>query len=339
MLAFCRREGIPHDVCGKVVVATRETELPALEELLRRGTANDVAGLEVIGRERLRELEPLGDGLKAIHVPGTAITDYVAVTRRMASIAKGSGVEVRTGARVIGLKRRGAELVVETTAGELAASHAVNCAGLHSDRIARMAGANPGVIIVPFRGEYYELGAAKRSMVRGLIYPVPDPSLPFLGVHLTRRVNGEVEAGPNAVLALRREGYHWGSFRLQDAMETLAFAGFWKMARRYWRTGLDEMHRSISRRAFLTALQRLAPSLRDEDLEPGGAGVRAQAMDRTGKLVDDFQIEQGEGMIHVLNVPSPAATASLAIGQRILEMMERSFGLSAADRPASTRAT
>jgi L-2-hydroxyglutarate oxidase LhgO len=324
MLAFCREEGIRHAICGKVVVAASEEEIPRLEEIFRRGTANGVAGIEMIGPERLREIEPHCRGVRAVHVPSAAITDYAAVTRRFASIVTQRGGSVRTGARVTGLRRKGDEIVVETTAGAFRARGAVNCAGLHSDRIAGMAGAEVGAIIAPFRGEYYVLREESRGLVGGLIYPVPDPQFPFLGVHFTRRVDGSVEAGPNAVLACRREGYRRTDVHLGELAGTLLFPGFWRMSRRYWRIGLHEIRRSLSRGRFLRDLQRLLPGLRDEDLAPGGSGVRAQLLDRSGTLVDDFRIVATDGMVHVLNVPSPAATASLVIGRRIADMLDAS---------------
>ena len=325
MLAFCREHAIPHLVCGKVVVATDEAEVPALEELRRRGEANGVPGLRLLSAEELRALEPHAAGVRALHVPGTAVTDYATVCEKYAELVRAAGGEVRTGAKVTGIARRGGETVVETVAGEVRAKFLINCAGLHSDRIARLAGAEPGVRIVPFRGEYYELREEARGLARGLIYPVPDPKFPFLGVHLTRKVQGGVEAGPNAVLALKREGYGKLSFSPRDAAATLFYGGFWRLAGRYWRSGMGEMARSFLKARFVRELQKLVPELKDEDLTAGGAGVRAQAVDATGALVDDFRIVRAEGAVHVLNVPSPAATASLAIGKRIAAMVEDSF--------------
>jgi L-2-hydroxyglutarate oxidase len=325
MLAFCRQHGLPHRVCGKVVVATSQEEVPALEELRRRGEANGVAGLRLLSAAELRAIEPHAAGVRALQVPGTAITDYSAVCEKYAELLRAAGGEVRTAAKVTGIARRGGETVVETGAGEVHAKFLINCAGLHSDRVARLAGAEPGVRIVPFRGEYYELRPAAQALVRGLIYPVPDPKFPFLGVHLTPRVGGGVEAGPNAVLALKREGYGKLSFSPRDAGATLFYGGFWRLAGRYWRSGAGEMARSFLKARFVRALQKLVPELMAADLAAGGAGVRAQAVDATGALVDDFRMVRGEGAIHVLNVPSPAATASLAIGKRIAGMLEDSF--------------
>jgi len=321
MVAFCREHGLPLDICGKVVVATRDEELPALEELFRRGTANGVPNLAIIGGERLREIEPHSAGLRALHVPGTGILDYVVVAEKIAEIVAKQGGEVRTGTTALGLLRRGTEIMVETTKGAFAARSVINCAGLHSDRIARLAGAQTDSIIVPFRGEYYEIVPERQDLVKGLIYPVPDPKFPFLGVHFTRRIGGGVEAGPNAVLAFRREGYRKTDFSFADTMTTFSFPGFWRMAAKYWRSGLDEFYRSLSKRAFVRALQRLVPEIQESDLRPGGAGVRAQALDRNGRLLDDFHLVQDGAVIHVLNVPSPAATASLVIGRKIMDLV------------------
>ncbi|HEY3174425.1 MAG TPA: L-2-hydroxyglutarate oxidase [Candidatus Polarisedimenticolia bacterium] len=321
MLAFCRQEGIPCEPCGKVVVAADRAEVPALDELHRGGVANGVPGLSLIGPERLREIEPAARGVRALHVPGTAVTDYRRVALRLAERAGAAGARILTAARVTGFARSSPDIVVETTAGAYATRHVINCAGLHADRVAALAGARPGVRIVPFRGEYHEIAAERRHLVRALIYPVPRPELPFLGVHLSRTINGEVEAGPNALWALAREGYRRSDANLRDIIGTLSYPGFWMLASKHWRYGVGELYRSKSRRAFLRALQRLVPDLRAEDLRLGGSGVRAQAVDRTGALVDDFTFEASERMIHVLNVPSPAATASLAIARRIVDML------------------
>ena len=326
MVAFAEMHGIAHEICGKVVVATRPDELPRLEELHRRGTANATPGLEMIGPERLGEIEPHAAGLQALRVASTGIIDYVAVASAYADIIRRHGGEIRTGARVLGIRRDGAGWVVETSLGAEHTPHLINCAGLHSDVMARLAGMIPPVRIVPFRGEYYELVKSRESLVKALIYPVPDPAFPFLGVHFTRMVHGGVEAGPNAVLSFRREGYRKTDFDVRDAWDTLSYAGFWRLARKYWRTGAGEFYRSFSKAAFVRALQRLLPDLRMDDLHPSGAGVRAQAIDPTGALVDDFSIQAIGGVIHVLNAPSPAATASLPIGRAIAEEARRHFG-------------
>jgi (S)-2-hydroxyglutarate dehydrogenase len=327
MVEFAQTYGIAYEICGKVVVATRPEELPRLEELHRRGSANGTPGLERIGPERLRELEPHAAGLAALHVASTGIIDYVAVARTYADIVRRHGGEIRTGARVLDIRRDGDAWVVETSAGAERARYLVNCAGLHSYVMARLAGCTPPVRIVPFRGEYYELVKARESLVKALIYPVPDPAFPFLGVHFTRMVHGGVEAGPNAVLSFKREGYRKTDFDLREAWDTLSYAGFWRLARKYWRTGAGEFYRSFSKAAFVRALQRLLPDLRAGDLLPSGAGVRAQAIDPFGSLVDDFSIQAIGGVIHVLNAPSPAATASLPIGRAIADEARRHFGL------------
>ncbi len=327
MIAFCRRHAIPFEVCGKMIVATSQEELPRLDELFRRGKANGVRNLTLLGPEQMREIEPYATGLRALYVPGTGITDYALVTEKYAEIIAGRGAEVRTGAEVTGIQRRNGYTVLETTTGPFSAKYVINCAGLHSDRISQMAGANTEVRIVPFRGEYYEVVPERRHLVKGLIYPVADPRFPFLGVHFTRKVNGGVEAGPNAVFAFRREGYsHW-DFNLGETLNALSYGGFWRMARRYWRTGLREMHRSFSKRAFVRALQKLVPELQASDIRPAGSGVRAQALSPNGTLVDDFRFIRTEGMIHVVNVPSPAATASLPIGRTIVDMLASAFDI------------
>jgi (S)-2-hydroxyglutarate dehydrogenase len=327
MYRFCREHGIAHERCGKIVVATREEELPRLEELHRRGTANGLPGLEWLTPEQIREHEPHATGIRGLFVPTTGIADYKGVVRAMGRIALDRGCDLKTAARVIGCRRSGGELILVTHAGDVRTKGLVNCGGLQSDRVARMCGVNPGVRIIPFRGEYYELIPSRHSLVKNLIYPVPDPRFPFLGVHFTRMATGGVEAGPNAVLALKREGYRWTDVRLNDLLETLTYSGFWKMAGRYWKTGVGEVWRSLNKAAFVAALQRLLPELKSEDVKPAGAGVRAQAVDPEGKLLDDFHIVQERGMVHVLNAPSPGATSSLSIGKAIAAMTRQQFEL------------
>ncbi|MGA7302242.1 MAG: L-2-hydroxyglutarate oxidase [Candidatus Sulfotelmatobacter sp.] len=327
MVEFCREHGIPHQICGKVIVATQEEEFPRLEELWRRGIANGLTGLKSIGAEELREIEPNATGLRAIVVPSTGITNYAAVCDKYAELITAQGGTILTSHAVRGLKRSSNEIVVETNRGAFSTASLINCAGLFSDRISRMAGDDPQVMIVPFRGEYYDLIPERSSLVRGLIYPVPDPRFPFLGVHFTRRVNGTVDAGPNAVLAFRREGYRRTDFNLRDLASSLSFPGFWRMGAKNWRSGLDEFHRSFSKAAFVRALQRLVPAVQPTDLVPGGAGVRAQAVTREGVLVDDFKFVPSDRMLHVLNVPSPAATASLMIGRSIVDTAATALGL------------
>ena len=328
MVDFCKQHGIPHEVCGKVIVATSEDELPRLHQLLERGKANGIAGLRLLRREQLCDLEPHCAGISAIHVPVTGITDYAAVSAKYAELIDAQQGTVATSTEVVGLQQRNAEIIVQTTQGDFAAHYVINCAGLFSDRVSRMAGQKPDVMIVPFRGEYYDLIPGKEFLVRALIYPVPDPRFPFLGVHFTRRIHGGVDAGPNAVLAFKREGYRRTDMSIRDLTETLSYRGFWVMASKYWHHGMGEFHRSFSKRAFVRALRRLVPEVRESDLVADGSGVRAQALRRDGTLVDDFQFVFADRMLHVYNVPSPAATASLPIGRAIVEMAKEGFGIS-----------
>ena len=325
MIEFCREHSLPHDVCGKVIVATREDEFPRLEELRRRGEANGLVGVRLIGREELREIEPHAGGLRALYVPSTGVTDYAAVCGKYGELIVAAGGSVLTSAAVTGIKRRADEIVIETARGAFSTASLINCAGLFSDRVSRMAGDDPEVVIVPFRGEYYDLVPERAGLVRALIYPVPDPRFPFLGVHFTRRISGEVDAGPNAVLAFAREGYRRNDVNLDDVVSSLTFPGFWRMAARNWRSACGEYYRSLSKAAFVRALQRLLPGVSEADLVPGDAGVRAQALKRDGSLVDDFQIVPSTRMLHVLNVPSPAATASLMIARTIVDMASKSW--------------
>ena len=326
MYRFCAEYGIAHERCGKIVVATDESEFPRLEELHRRGAANGLTSIRWLTAEQIREYEPHASGLRGLHVPETGIVDYKAVASRLARLAQDRGCSLKVASRVVGFRGLNNQIVLETYADEVRCKALVNCGGLQSDRVARLCGVDPGVRIVPFRGEYYELIPNRQSLVKNLIYPVPDPSFPFLGVHFTRMIGGGVEAGPNAVLAFKREGYRKTDFKLTDLADTLGYAGFWKMARRNWQTGMGEMWRSFSKNAFVKALQRLLPELRPEDVTPGGSGVRAQAMDPSGKLLDDFHVVRAPRMIHVLNAPSPAATSSLTIGAAIAEMATAHFG-------------
>ena len=327
MIEFCRAHDIPHQVCGKVIVAVHQQEFPRLEELRRRGEVNGLTGLQMIGPEQLREIEPYASGLRALVVPSTGITDYALVCEKYAELIRAQGGTILTSTAVTGLRHLTSEVGVETSGPSFSTSYLINCAGLFSDRIAGMAGGRPDIIIVPFRGEYYHLISQRSSLVRALIYPVPDPQFPFLGVHFTRRVSGTVDAGPNAVLAFRREGYRRTDFNPRDLASALAFPGFWRMTAKHWRSALDEFHRSFSKPAFVRALQRLLPELRAEDLIPGGSGVRAQALRRDGTLVDDFQFVPSGRILHVLNVPSPAATASLVIGRTIVSTAVDRSGL------------
>jgi L-2-hydroxyglutarate oxidase len=336
MVRFCREHEVPHEVCGKIVLAADDSELPGLRRLLERGRENGLAGLAWLEPAELREIEPHAGGVAGVRVPEEGIVSYPRVCQTLAELIRGLGGEVRTGARVINLVQERAAWRLATTAGEIRTRFLVNCAGLHADRVAMLAGERPAVRIVPFRGEYYRLRAERRSLVRHLIYPVPDPAFPFLGVHLTRMVGGEVEAGPNAVLALSREGYHRNAVRPRDALEALAFPGVWRFLARHSRMCWYELRRSLSRELFAAALRRLVPAIEAADLEPGGAGVRAQAMTADGELVNDFAFADGPRAIHLLNAPSPGATASLAIGDEIVSRWRAATSEPAAE-PAVAR--
>lgn len=325
MYRFCGDNGIRHENCGKLVVALDPSELGALAELERRGKANGLNGVKLLQAGQLKEYEPNVAGVAGLWVPETGIADYKQVAHVMADTLKAGGAEIRTRARVTAVERRSEAFVLQAGDVEVRARNLINCAGLQSDRVALLCGMTPAVRIVPFRGEYYKLNDDKSHLVRNLIYPVPDPRFPFLGVHFTRMIHGGVEAGPNAVLALKREGYSRFSFSARDTANSLSYGGFWRMAAKYWQTGAGEVWRSFSKAAFVRALQRLMPDLRAEDLHRHGAGVRAQAVGPDGKLVDDFHIQEAPRMLHVLNAPSPAATASLSIGKALAERASRVF--------------
>jgi len=331
MYRYCADNGIAHERCGKVVVATAERELPALAELERRGTANGLKGIRRLTPEEIRGHEPHVAGIAGLYVAETGIVDYRQVAESYAAKVRDRGGDVRLDAKFGGFRRSRPEFVLTTTTGDMTCGSLVNCAGLQSDRVARLCGVDPKLQIVPFRGEYYDLVPERWGLIKNLVYPVPDPRFPFLGVHFTRMIHGGVEAGPNAVLAFRREGYTRSSFRTRDVLQMLGYRGFWRMARKYYDMGIAEMYRSFSKRAFLRALQRLVPDLRAEDIRPAGAGVRAQAVDPDGRTVDDFRIVEADRMVHVLNAPSPAATASLSIGRTIAALVARNVGL--AGRP------
>ena len=324
METFCEREAIPFDICGKVIVATREDEFPALERIHERGQQNGVE-CALIGPDRLQELEPHSAGLKAIHVPRAGIVDYVQVCQRLAEKIRANGCALHTSTRVTRLERRTNSVVIQTTGGEIESRYLVNCTGLHSDRITRLSGVDPRAKIVPFRGEYYELKPHAHHLCRNLIYPVPDPKFPFLGVHFTRMIDNSVECGPNAVLAFAREGYRKRDIHLGDLWEALTYRGFQRMAFKYWRMGLHEMWRSFSKAAFVRALQRLIPEIKSSDLVAAPAGVRAQAVTVDGQLVDDFLILDDAQVVNVCNAPSPAATSSLNIGATIVERLAERF--------------
>ena len=327
---FCDEHGLPYERCGKVIVATDESELGRLDDLHQRGIANGVADLEMVGPERLRELEPHAAGVRALYSPNTSIIDFSRVAVAYAADVMAKGGEILTGRTVNGIRTSGDGVVVETSRGEIASRYLVTCGGLYSDKLAEMSGAERDPQIVPFRGDYWALKPQRRELVRSLIYPVPDPALPFLGVHFTKRWNGEVWAGPNAVLALAREGYGRLDVDLAEDWWLLRSGGFWRMAWRYWKTGIDEMYRDFSKRAYLRAMQRYVPEVEADDIEPGPSGVRAQAVDSDGKLVDDFTVSQVGNTIHVRNAPSPAATSSLAIAKLIVDRAEESFALTPA---------
>jgi L-2-hydroxyglutarate oxidase len=326
MVEFCQEHDLPYDLCGKVVVATTEEEVPRLDELFRRGTANGVPGLERIGPEEIREHEPHAVGVAGIWSPNTGIVDYIAVTHKYAEIVEQGGGQVRLNTKVTAIVQEPGGLVVETTQDPVHSRALINCGGLQSDLIARMTGDTHGLRIVPFRGEYYELAAHSYEMVHGLIYPVPDPRFPFLGVHFTKKIDNSVEAGPNAVLAFAREGYTKTDINVGYILKLLTFRGFWLMASKYWKMGFGEMYRSFSKRSFVKSLQSLVPQIGMDDVTRGGAGVRAQAMDPDGNLLDDFRFVESENAIHVLNAPSPAATASIPIGRAIADKALETFG-------------
>lgn len=317
MYAFCDESAVPTRRCGKLVVATRESQLAALNTLEERGRANGLKDMRRLSGDDVRRVDPAVRAIAGLWVAETGVVDFAAVARALGERVRRSGAELRTDSRVADVRQNGTATRLLTRSGDVIARLVVNCAGLQSDRVARLCGVDPGVAIVPFRGEYYELRPERADLVRNLVYPVPDPELPFLGVHFTRRIDGRVEAGPNAVLALKREGYGRLSFAARDAVATLGYPGFWRLARRFWRTGIAEVARSFSKRLFVRALQELVPSVTGADLRWGGCGVRAQAVDRSGRLLDDFHIVEGETGVHVVNAPSPAATASLSIGRQI----------------------
>ena len=325
MEEFCAAHGVPFEICGKVIVATSQSELPQLEKIYDRGQQNGVR-CELVGPERLKELEPHAPGVKAIHVPEAGIVNYAAVSRKLAELITAGGGEVRCLARVLAVKENGDQIALESTAGEFAADYVVTCAGLHSDRVAKLTGIQPEAQIVPFRGEYFELEHESQHLCRNLIYPVPDPSFPFLGVHFTRMIEGGVECGPNAVLAFAREGYRKTDVNLADLCETLAFPGFRKLAWKYWRTGAGEMWRSLSKSAFVRALRHLVPEITSEDLVPARSGVRAMAVAPDGAMVDDFVIQPRGRIVNVLNAPSPAATSALNIGKLVVEKLAERLG-------------
>lgn len=325
LVEFCKTQGVPFELCGKVVIATRREETARLHELFRRGTANGVQGLRLLTPAETKEIEPHASCLEGMYVPTTGIVDFRAVTRAYANVFQTGGGTLLLNHRVEGITHKAEAVYLETSRGEISARFIINCGGLYSDRLARMAGAQPPCRIIPFRGEYYQIREERRGLVRNLIYPVPDPRFPFLGVHFTRMIDGKVEAGPNAVLALAREGYSKSDISWPELAETLQYPGFWRVVLKYGKYGSGELMRSFSRRLFTRALKRLVPDVEAEDLTPAGAGVRAQAVGRDGALLDDFVILRKDRMVHVLNAPSPAATSSLAIADHILGIFTASL--------------
>jgi L-2-hydroxyglutarate oxidase len=327
LIRFCDEHAIPYELCGKVIVATHPEELPRLENLYQRGLANEVPGLELIGPERLREIESHVVGIKALWAPTTGIVDFSRVAAKYAELVVARGGTILTNHRVDAIERRDGDQHLVTPESTVVARYVVSCAGLHADRVAQLTGAPDTPRIVPFRGDYYVLRPERHDLVKGLIYPVPDPRFPFLGVHFTRRIDGEVWLGPNAVLAFAREGYRRLDFNARDLWEVLRYRGFQKLAAKFWRTGLAEMYRDFSKAAFLKALQRYMPALRSSDLLPGPSGVRAQALGADGTLVDDFVVNHQDNTVHVRNAPSPAATSSLAIAEMIADTVQGAFNL------------
>lgn len=327
LIRFCDEHAIPYELCGKLIVATDAEELPRLDNLYQRGLANAVPGLELIGPQQMREIEPHAVGVKALWAPTTGIVDFGRVAAVYAELVRARSGVILTGRRVEAIARGDGDQRLVTAGGVISARAVISCAGLHADRVARLTGAPDAPRIVPFRGDYYVLRPERRDLVKGLIYPVPDPRFPFLGVHFTRRIDGEIWLGPNAVLAFAREGYRRLDLNPRDLSEALRYRGFQRLAAKFWRTGLAEMYRDFSKTAFLRALQRYMPTLRAADLLPGPSGVRAQALAADGALVDDFVIDQQDDTIHVRNAPSPAATSSLAIAEMIADSAQSAFNL------------
>ena len=325
---FCDERGVEYQMCGKLIVAVDEAEVPRLDGLLERGTANGAEGLELVDRERLREIEPHAAGIKAMLSPNTGIIDYMKVSQALATEFREGGGDLFTDTRVTEIVERDGGHYLETSKGEVRATNVINCAGLQADVVARKMGLDVGVRIIPFRGEFFSLRPERAGLVNGLIYPVPDPTLPFLGVHFTKRVDGSVEAGPNAVLAYAREGYRKTDISPGELMGTLTYPGFWRMSMTHWKSGIQEVYRSWVKTSFVRSLRRLVPEIRKEDLHEPSAGVRAQAVSRGGELLQDFRIVQTRRSIHVVNAPSPAATSSLAISRHIVDLAKEGFGLS-----------
>jgi len=325
MYRFCEENNIPYEKCGKIVVAVDESELDSLNILFERGVANGLVGLKKLKAGELKEYEPNVSGIAGLFVPQTGIVDYKKVTQVYATKVKDKNGEIKLNCEFLSVKKSGKELIISTNLGELKTKFLINCSGLYSDRIAKFCGVDPGLLIIPFRGEYYKLKSDKKHLVQNLIYPVPNSNFPFLGVHFTRMIDGGVEAGPNAVLAFKREGYSHNDISLRDVSEMITYIGFWRMVSKYYDKGFGEFYRSLNKTAFVKALKKLVPEIDADSIEKGGAGVRAQALEPSGKLVDDFRIVETENMIHVLNAPSLAATASISIGNKIAQMGKKNF--------------
>lgn len=323
VINFAEKYGIKYDLCGKIIVATSQEELPLLDNIYKRGVENGLQDLKYLSREEFREIEPHCEGLKAIKVPQTGIIDYPGVAKKIKELFEELGGEVKFNNEVRNISNTNSEVVITTSQSEFRAKKLISCAGLYSDKITKMTNEKNDVIIIPFRGEYYKIKDEKKHLVKHLIYPVPDPNFPFLGVHFTRMIDGNIEAGPNAVLAFRKEGYKFFDFDFNETMQTLTWPGFRKIVAKYGKTGMGEVHRSLSKSAFTKALQKLMPEIQESDLVTGGAGVRAQACDRNGALIDDFDIVKNGNIIHVRNAPSPAATSCFAIGNKISELIQK----------------
>ncbi|WP_454047211.1 L-2-hydroxyglutarate oxidase [Chryseobacterium sp. Marseille-Q8038] len=321
VINFAEKHGIRYDLCGKIIVATSQEELPLLDNIYKRGVENGLQDLKYLSREEFREIEPHCEGVKAIKVPQTGIIDYPGIAKKIKELFEELGGEVRFNNEVKNIIDKGSEIIVNTNISEFKTNKLISCAGLYSDKITKMTNEKNDVVIIPFRGEYYKIKDEKKYLVKHLIYPVPDPSFPFLGVHFTRMIDGNIEAGPNAVLAFKKEGYHFFDFNFNETMQTMLWPGFRKIVAKYGKTGMGEMHRSLSKSAFTKALQKLLPEIQENDLVVGGSGVRAQACDRNGGLIDDFDIVKNGNIIHVRNAPSPAATSCLSIGNKISELI------------------
>lgn len=321
VINFAEQHGIRYDLCGKIIVATSQEELPLLDNIYKRGIENGLQDLKYLSREEFREIEPHCEGVRAIKVPQTGIIDYPGIAKKIKELFEELGGEVRFNNEVKNIINKGSEIIVITNNSEFKTRKLISCAGLYSDKITKMTNEKNDVVIIPFRGEYYKIKDEKKHLVKHLIYPVPDPSFPFLGVHFTRMIDGNIEAGPNAVLAFKKEGYNFFDFNFSETMQTMLWPGFRKIVAKYGKTGMGEMHRSLSKSAFTKALQKLLPEIQENDLVPGGSGVRAQACDRNGGLIDDFDIVKNGNIIHVRNAPSPAATSCLSIGNKISELI------------------